>query len=160
MKMLFKKKLRRYIIAAILLVASAYGAIIIKAKIDSRNPELSLPEISVAIGYNPPYVVRAGYTWRFGFQTVYSPFVSAVDVPLMVTDARPEENISITFTMVDELVELFMTKGKDNDDFKKQYTWITPKEEGVYVYRVNAEFEKGKVQYYFAINVKQTNLQP
>ncbi len=158
--MVAKKKVKRYLLAVVLLVAAAYGALFIKDSVDSRNPELNLPVINVSVGFNPPYVVRAGYTWKFGFKTIYSPFVSSYDVPLMVTDVYPNENIVITFSALEELCELYQADGLGSEDFKKIYTWVTPEKEGIYVYRIYAQFEKGEIQYFFAIQVKQKNLQP
>ena len=82
------------------MILAAYGAIFIKDSIDAKNPEKSLPIISVSTGYTPPYVVRAGYTWNFGFKTVRSPYLSAGDVPMMVTDCRPGETVVINFSAV------------------------------------------------------------
>ncbi|MBQ5326839.1 MAG: hypothetical protein J6K80_06515, partial [Oscillospiraceae bacterium] len=72
-----KRKIKRYALALVLLVLSAYATVFIKDTVESMNPEKSLPIISVSVGYNPPYVVRAGYTWSFGSKTVRSPYVSA-----------------------------------------------------------------------------------
>ena len=154
--MVFKRKLKRYLFAAVMLVL----ALFIKDSVDSKNAEINLPVISVSTGFNPPYVVRAGYTWKFGFKTVYSPFVSPMDVPLMITDVPPKENIVITFTALEELCELFVAEGLGNEEFEKVYTWVTPEKEGIYVYRIHAQFEKGDIQYYFALQVKEQNIQP
>ncbi len=158
--MVFRRKLKRYLIAAVMLVLAAYAAVFIKDSVDSKNPEINLPVISVSTGFNPPYVVRAGYTWKFGFKTIYSPFVSPMDVPLMITDVPPKENIVITFTALEELCELFVAEGLGNEDFQKVYTWETPEKEGIYVYRIHAQFENGEIQYYFALQVKNQNIQP
>ena len=106
--MQFKRKLKKYIISLLCMILAAYGAIFIKDSIDAKNPEKSLPIISVSTGYTPPYVVRAGYAWNFGFKTIRSPYLSAGDVPMMITDCRPEETIVITFSAPYEFVDLYM----------------------------------------------------
>lgn len=158
--MQFKRKLKRYLLAFVMLVLSAYVTIFIKNYVDSMNPEKSLPIINVSVGYNQPAVVRAGYTWKFGtgIAPTLSPYISAEDAPLMVTDCSPGEVIVVNFSATPELVTLYETKGLANNDFKQMYTLVTPEEEGVYVYRINAEFEKGDIMYYFAVEVKKHNL--
>ncbi|MBQ6849499.1 MAG: hypothetical protein IJN77_00485 [Oscillospiraceae bacterium] len=159
--MQFKRKLKRYMFALVMLVLSAYATIFIKNYVDSLNPEKSLPIINVTVGgYNQPAVARAGYTWKFGtgLAPTLSPYISAEDVPLMTTDCSPGEVIVINFSAPCELITLYETQGLANNDFKQLYTWQTPMEEGVYVYKIQAEFEKGDILYYFALQVKQHNL--
>ncbi len=158
--MQFKRKLKRYFIALVMLVLSAYATVFIKNYVDSINPEKSLPIINVSIGYNQPDVRRAGYTWKFGtgLAPKLSPYISAEDVPMMVTDCSPNEVIVINFSIPYELVTVYQTQGLANNDFKQLYTLQTPAEEGVYVYKVQADFEKGDILYYFAVEVKNNNL--
>lgn len=158
--MQFKRKLKRYAIALVMLVAASFATIFIKDTVDSLNPEKSLPIINVSVGYNPPYVVRAGYTWKFGLKTVRSPYVPATDTPLMVTDCSPGENIVINFSAPFEFISLYQTQGLANEDFKPLYNWSTPTEEGIYVYKIEAYFEDGDISYYFAIQIKEDNIMP
>ena len=155
----YKRKIKRYVIAAILLVFATYGTIFIKNTVDSINPERSLPLINVSAGYTQPYVVRAGYTWSFGHKTVRSPYVSASDTPLTAVETcAPGENIVINFSAPYEYINVEVTKGLANDDFEKVYNLVTPEEEGIYVYKIDAKFEKGDILYYFATEIKNTNL--
>lgn len=160
--MQFKRKLKRYIIAFVLLILSAHASIFIKNYVDSFNPEKSLPILSVSVGYNQPAVVRAGYTWNFvkGLEPTLAPYVSAEDVALMTTDCAPNENIVINFTAPYEYINLYQTEGLVNNNFQQLYTWTTPAEEGIYVYKIEAHFEKGDMLYYFAVQVKNFNLMP
>lgn len=159
--MQFKRKLKKYIISLLCMILAAYGAIFIKDSIDAKNPEKSLPIISVSTGYTPPYVVRAGYAWNFGFKTIRSPYLSAGDVPMMITDCRPGETIVITFSAPYEFVDLYMAPQREalsENKFDVQYTWTTPAEEGVYIYKIDAHFTNGEMIYYFAVQVKTANL--
>jgi len=153
-----KRKIKRYVLALIMLVLAAYATVFIKDTVESMNPEKSLPIISVSVGYNPPYVVRAGYTWSFGSKTVRSPYVSATDTPMMITDCSPGENIVINFSAPFEFISLYQTNGLANEVFKPIYAWNTPTEEGIYVYKIEAYFDKGDISYYFAVQVKENNL--
>ena len=158
--MQFKRKLKKYLLALVLLILSAFVTVVIKDTVDSVNPEKSLPTINVNVGYTPPYVVRAGYTWQFGLKTVRSPYVSGTDVPLMVTDCSPGENIVINFSAPFEFINLYQAKGMANEDYTALYNWTTPTEEGIYVYKIEAFFEKGNMAYFFAVQVKENNLLP
>ena len=155
-----KRKIRKYVMALVLLVVAAFASVVIKDTVDSLNPENSLPIINVNVGYNPPYVVRAGYTWQFGLKTVRSPYVSAADVPLMVTDCSPGENIVINFSAPFEYINLYQSEGLAGEDFTALYTWTTPTKEGIYVYKIEAFFEKGDSSYFFAVQVKENNIMP
>ena len=159
--MQFKRKLKRYLFALVMLVLSAYATIFIKNYVDSLNPEKSLPIINVTVGgYTQPAVMRSGYTWKFGtgIAPTLAPYISAEDAPLMVTDCSPGEVIVVNFSTPYELVTLYETQGLANNDFKQLYTWQTPQEEGIYVYKIQAEFDKGDILYYFALQVKQHNI--
>ena len=145
--------------AFVMLVLSAYATIFIKNFVDSKNPEKSLPIINVSVGYVQPAVQRAGYTWKFGagLAPTLSPYVSAEDVPLMVMDCYPGD-IVINFSTQPELVTVYQTEGLANNNFKQLYTLTTPQEEGIYVYKVDAQFDKGDILYYFAVQVKKDNI--
>ena len=158
--MQFRRKLKRYFIAFVMLVLSAYATVFIKNYVDSKNPENSLPLIHVSVGYVQPEVRRAGYTWKFGpgIPATLSPYVAAEDVPLMVMDCSPGEVIVVNFSKAPELVTLYQTEGLANNDFKQMYTLTTPVEEGVYVYKIQADFDKGDILYYFAVEVKKDNI--
>ncbi len=153
-----KRKLKRYVIAVVMLFFATIATVMIKDTVDSLNPENSLPIINVSVGYNPPYVVRAGYEWKFGLKKVRSPFVSASDTPLMVTDCYPGENIVINFSAPFEFYNLYRAEGLANEDFTAVYNRVTPGEEGIYVYKIEAVFEKGTMAYYFAVQVKQAGV--
>lgn len=155
-----KRKIKRYILAVFRLILAAYATMFIKDSVDAVNPEKSLPIISVSAGYNPPYVIRAGYTWHFGVNTVRSPYLYAADVPLLVTDCLPGDSIVINFSAPCQYVNTYMTTGLANDDFSQVFNMVTPEEEGIYVYKIEANFEKGDILYYFAVQVKQRNLLP
>ena len=162
MNRIYKTKLRRYIIAVVMLVISAYISVAIKDSIDAKNPEVSLPIINVTVGYTYiPNSPRAGYEWSFGSKTVRSPYVSSIDVPLGAYEALPGSPILIGFTSPHTQITLYESKGimyegrvMASEDFKeKRYNTDTPQEEGIYVYKVVAQFDRGTIVHYFALNV-------
>ncbi len=159
---IYSRKLRRYVFAAIALVVAGFLSVKIKDNIDARNPEVSLPIINVTIGYTSiPKCPRAGYEWSFGTKFVRSPYVSSIDVPLTAYEAMPDAPILIGFTMPHTQLTLYESDGIKYDNgvissgnFKeKRYSMNTPKEDGIYVYKVEAQFDRGSIVHYFALNV-------
>ncbi|MBQ5324973.1 MAG: hypothetical protein J6J58_05945, partial [Oscillospiraceae bacterium] len=107
MNRIHKRKIRRYILAVIMLILSGYISVFIKDSIDAKNPEVSLPVISVTTGYNViTNVPRAGYEWSYTTKTVKSPFVSSIDVPLIVYEVLPDMPILIEFSTQAENITL------------------------------------------------------
>ena len=167
MNRMYKTKLRRYLLAAVMLVISGFVAIAIKDNIDARNPEVSLPIINVTTGYTSiPNVPRAGYEWSFGTKTVRSPYVSSIDVPMSVYEAMPNMPILIGFTIPHTQLTLYESPGmmydgrvvaSDDTFVERRYSTNTPSQEGIYVYKVVAQFERGTIVHYFALDINSAH---
>ena len=165
MNRIYKTKLRRYLIAVLMLILSGFITVAIKDNIDAKNPEVSLPVINVTTGYTyipDVNVPRAGYEWKFGAKTVRAPYVSSIDVPLIAYEAQPEAPIRIGFTIPHTQLTLYecpgvMYDGKvmavDDAFVERRYSTDTPAEEGIYVYKVVAQFDRGTIVHYFALNI-------
>ena len=160
MNQIHKRKLRRYLFAVIMLVLAGYISVFIKDSIDAKNPEASLPVISVTTGYTVlPNVPRAGYEWSYTTKTVKSPYVSSIDVPLIAYEVLPDTPILIQFSVQEENITLYESKVSSPEDFtEKRYNMSTPAEEGEYIYKVVAQFEQGTIVHYFALSVKQPTI--
>ncbi|MBE6886927.1 MAG: hypothetical protein E7484_00740 [Ruminococcaceae bacterium] len=160
MNRIHKRQLRRYVLATILLILSGYISVFIKDSIDAKNPEISLPVISVTTGYTViPSAPRAGYEWSYTTKTVKSPFVSSMDVPLIAYEVSPDMPILIEFSTQAQNITLYESKLSAPEDFtEKRYGMTTPVEEGEYIYKVVAQFEQGTIVHYFALNVKQSHI--
>ncbi|MEG1862287.1 MAG: hypothetical protein RR198_01640 [Oscillospiraceae bacterium] len=152
------RKIKRYILAFVLLCVSAVITVFIKDTVDSLNPEQSLPIASFSVGYTVPYVVRAGYTWSFGTKTVRSPYVPASDAPLVSYDCDPQTPINVNFSAPYESVAIYQSVGALSDEFVPMgENPQTPAEEGMYIYKVEAKFNRGDIMYYFLLQVKKSN---
>ena len=160
MNRMYKRKLRRYVFAVIMLVIAGYISIFIKDSIDAKNPEVSLPVISVTTGYTVlPNVPRAGYEWSYTTTSVKSPFVSSIDVPLTAYEALPDMPILISFSTPPESITLYESNAANPEVFtEKRYAMTTPVEDGEYIYKVVAQFENGTIVHYFALSVKQSHI--
>lgn len=151
-----KRKIKKYIFAAIMLIAVAYITVFIKDTLDAKNPEKSLPLIDVSVGYTKPTVARAGYEWHFGSKTVRSPFVSPPDVPMDIFEAMPGMPIVVNFSVDPIQVFIYQGVGISATEFSEKIINVsTPQEEGIYVYKIVANFAKGDIVYYFALDVKK-----
>lgn len=160
MNRFYLRKVRRYIIAAVMLIVAAYISLYIKDAVDAKNPEASLPIISVTTGYTVlPNVPRAGYEWRFGSKTVMSPFVSNLDVPLIAYDVAPDMPILVNFSAPAENIVIYQGVGMAATEFEEmRYNIKTPMQEGIYVYKVVADFKNGTIVHYFSLNVKNPTI--
>ena len=162
MNRMHNRALRRYAVAFVLLILAGYISVFIKDTIDSRNPDVALPVISVTTGYSPiPNVPRAGYEWQYRTKSVMAPYVSSMDIPLSAYDELLDTPINIDFSMPYKGLTLYESKGVlingrvlATEDFtEKKYSNNTPNKEGIYVYKVVAQFEQGTIMHYFALDV-------
>lgn len=161
MKHHYNRQLKRYVLAIILLVAAGYITMFVKDTIDAQNPEKSLPIISITTGYTVvAEPTRAGYEWKFGYRAVMSPFLEPPDVPITTTyEAMPGMPILINFSSPAEQISVYEAEGISATEFyEKRLSIQTPEEEGVYVYKVVAQFERGTIVHYFALDVKRPHL--
>lgn len=160
MKHHYNRQIKRYLIAMVLLVVAGYLTMMVKDVLDSKNPEKSLPIISVTTGYTSiPNAPRAGYEWTFGSNTVRSPFVEPVDAALEPYDAIPGVPILITFSSPPEQIFVYEGEGISATEFyEKRLSVETPSKEGIYVYKVIAKFPKGTIVHYFALDVKRPHV--
>lgn len=169
MNRIYKTKLRRYILAVIMLIISGFITVAIKDHIDAKNPEVSLPIINVTTGYTyipTAHVPRAGYEWSYGRKTVRAPYVSSIDVPIVAYEALPNVPIRIGFTTPHTQLTLYECPGvvyegnviaADDAFIERRYSMNTPAKEGIYVYKVVAQFERGTIVHYFALDITSTH---
>ena len=145
MNRMHNRALRRYAVAFVLLILAGYISVFIKDTIDSRNPDVALPVISVTTGYSPiPNVPRAGYEWQYRTKSVMAPYVSSMDFSM------PYKGL----TLYESKGVLINGRVLATEDFtEKKYSNNTPNKEGIYVYKVVAQFEQGTIMHYFALDV-------
>ncbi|MBE6878783.1 MAG: hypothetical protein E7488_06440 [Ruminococcaceae bacterium] len=162
MNRMHNRAIRRYAIAFVLLILAGYISVFIKDTIDSNNPEVSLPIINVTTGYSPiPSVPRAGYEWNYRTKSMMSPYVSSIDIPLIAYDALIDVPILIGFSVPHNQLTLYESEGvlingrvvASGEFQEKRYSSNTPNKEGIYVYKVVAQFDQGTIMHYFALDV-------
>ena len=156
----YKRKIKRYIIAFVFLILSAFTTMVIKDTMDSIYPEDALPLINTSIGYDLVNVSRAGYSWEFGLKSVLSPYLAPPDVPMVINSVLVDTEIAINFTTPHNYIIVSCGKGLVPDEFVEVYPpYTTPSEEDIFVYKVEAFFDKGDITYYFTVHT-QTSKNP
>ncbi len=164
MNRMHNRAMRRYAIAFVFLILAGYISVFIKDTIDSRNPEVSLPIISVTTGYSSiPSAPRAGYEWNYRTKSIMSPYVSSIDIPLIAYDAMLDMPIVVEFSVPHKQITLYESEGvlingrviASGEFQEKRYSSNTPNKDGVYVYKVVAQFDQGTIMHYFALDVRE-----
>lgn len=162
--MKMQKVLIQKLLVGILLLSLAAGVtVLIKESFDTQDPEAALPLITVDCnGLVITDVYRAGYNWSF-FTTVenkQAPSLAPEDLPIIPVDVPAGVPVSITFTKKPSTLRVWRAEGRYSSDFtelsgEEAGEFTTPVTVGTYVYKVNATWRRGEVQYYFALNVAQ-----
>lgn len=161
---LFFKKL---FLGAVLIAAAALAASVLKEMLDTKNPESALPVISVRYEYgeqalsNEREVRRAGWEWEFFLTKEKTPLISLEDVPVTPADVLPGARMTVTFSKQPSKLQIFQ---RAYDDIPSEFqelsfadsgSFFTPTKPGRYYYKVYAEWPRGFIQYYFALQVQE-----
>lgn len=152
----FPRAFFRKVVAAAVLIGIAAGAsLLIRESIDSFDPENALPQITVNVGYNVPQVVRAGYEWSFFTNIRRSPTVSPPDLALAVVAVDGQVPVVIHFSSEPISLKVSRSQGLSGENYSElDGEIITPMQPGVYIYCIEAGFERGSIIYYFAIEIR------
>lgn len=146
---------KKAVAAIALILLSALTSLLIKETLDSFDPENALPQIQVSAGWTVPEVRRAGYEWNFLTTVKRSPTVSPPDLPLVVLDVQPQVPIVINFSSPCESMTVSRADGLNRADYLPiTGEVLTPIQPGIYVYCIEAQFSKGSIIYYFAVEVR------
>ncbi|MEG1932951.1 MAG: hypothetical protein RR075_07550, partial [Pygmaiobacter sp.] len=86
-----KRLLIKVILAVLLILCAAMMSVVVKERIDSTDPDHTLPLIDVSVGYTKLVVPRAHYEWNYLTCKKYGPALSPenADLPLSVLDVMP-----------------------------------------------------------------------
>ena len=149
-----RNTVKKAVVAVILISLAAMASLLIKNMVDARDPENSLPQIQVSAGLVSINPTRCGYEWNFIAVTKRAPVVSPQDLPLFPYTVAPGMPIVINFSIEPEKLEISRTDGLNGIDFLPVAgDVLTPVQPGTYVYRVRANFKRGFIVYYFAVEV-------
>ena len=155
----------RKLLLGVVLVALAAGiTMFIKETLDTRNPEASLPLITVQYGdevfVQDKEVHRAGWEWNFFLTRQKTPALSIEDVPLSPVTVLPASPLHISFTKNPTRLRVLRAAGESPSEYIEladagNGAFSSPTMPGLYYYKVQAEWQgRGFIQYYFALEVR------
>lgn len=157
-----KRVMARVVLALVLILLSAVGSVLVKERIDSTDPDNSLPLIDVSVGYTKLVVPRANFEWNYITRTVYGPALSpeSNDLQLTVLDVMPGAPMVITMSDPAYLgLKVSRADGIGQDYYEIAGSEIlTPTLPGVYIYKIEVGYKKGSLLYYTAIRVPENNM--
>lgn len=162
-KTFFKKLL----LGALLIWICAACTTLLKEVLDTRNPESALPVITVRYEYgdqpfsNEREVRRAGWEWSFFLTREKTPLLALDEVPLAPASVLPGAQITIDFTREPGELQVFQCAYTDLPSELEELpgarsgSFAAPTQPGRYYYKVRAEWPRGFIQYYFALQVQE-----
>lgn len=163
-----RDSLKKIITGVVLVAIAAMLTLFIKERLDVKNPESALPNMTVTVDgmiLAPSMVFRAGYEWNF-WATVdrNTPVYSPHDIMTRVypVDIAPRSVMALDFTL--KAKSLKVSRADDEPDHFQYIQLqdvdpdkiITPATPGRYMYKIEAGFGwRGSVIYYVMLNVKE-----
>lgn len=166
-----KSKLLRFVTrlaAGVFLIAlSALASFLIKETLDSRDPDSSLPILTVSCGYSntltsggsattETYLKRAGYEWNFLTKIVKSATLPPTEFPLYPVTVMANTPIVINFSIPYETLKVSRSSGQYDPNFVPLAGELyTPSEPGDYCYCIEAGFDRGSIIYYFTLRISE-----
>lgn len=165
---LFLKKL---LLGIILITAAALASLALKDIVDSQNPEASLPILEINNVYTSPLIsgdgssekalVRANYSWRFITGIKEGLGLGPSDLAMLPVTVLPSTPLLFHFSRNPEQVTVSRATGtypSEADFIRYEGNALagdifTPAEAGSYVYRIEAQFDRGSILYYLLLRV-------
>lgn len=156
---------RKLLIGAVLVALAAGVSVFIKETLDTRDPEASLPIVTVRYGdevFVPDKeVLRAGWEWSFFLTQEKTPLLSIEDVPLSPVEVLPGAPMDISFTKEPTRLRVLRAASDKPTEYLElsdagDGSFSTPTMPGLYYFKVQAEWRgRGFIQYYFALQVRE-----
>lgn len=152
----------RIAMALCLIVLSGAFSLLVKERIDSTDPDHSLPLIDVSVGYAKLVVPRANFEWNYITRTVYGPALSpeSGDLQLTVLEVQPGAPMVITMSDPSYIsMKVSRADGLGGEYYEVADSQIlTPTTPGVYVYKIEVGYKKGSLLYYTAIRIAENSV--
>lgn len=162
--------LRKFILGALLLLVCAGITLYIKDSLDTETPSTAVPILTVQCNGSPlaqGAVYVAGYKWNF-FWNSTEKLVTAGETPddireqIVPANVLPRTPLQLEFTTK----PLSVTVSRASDPNSENFILLELDDEGVfyvpgdtltypYIYKVEANFSRGSVIYYFGLTVTE-----
>lgn len=146
--------MKKILIGAALLIVAAISALTIKDLIDLKNPLYVVPQITVYADETEIPTVLAGYSWRFAFDNETSELPGSVtEMAFAETQLLGGEKLDIEFTRKPKAVMISRSDPYSYHFNQADDEATVPFEQGGYIYKVYAVFDKGTALYFFYVLV-------
>lgn len=165
---LFLKKLALCVVLILIAAAASLG---LKDIVDAQTPESSLPILEINCAFVSPlvsgdgspekYLVRANYSWRFITGVKEGLGLGPGDLAMLPLTVTPSTPLLFHFSREPEQVTVSRAPGAypSETDFIRYDgnalagDILTPSAPGSYVYRIEAQFDRGSILYYLFLRV-------
>lgn len=155
--------IKRILLGIVFITLAAFISLYIKDMIDRQEPDHAVPQLIVTADGQKLNLYLSNYYWKFPFGNeavkiepeIDEGAVSVLDEGIVQANIlHGGEQLKYTFSQQESLryidrSDAYSTVSFKNADNEK----YAPNEPGAYYYKVAAEFERGRVEYYFRIDV-------
>lgn len=157
-----KRVVQRVLLALLLISLAAVASVLVKERIDSTDPDNSLPLIDVSVGYTKLVVPRANFEWNYITRTAYGPALSpeSGDLQLSILDVMPGAPLVITMSDPGYIsMKVSRADGLGSEYYEVAGSEIlTPTIPGVYIYKIEVGYKKGSLLYYTAVRIGENTI--
>ena len=156
--------LKRILSGVVLIAAAVFIAFYLKDYLDRRNPDHAVPQLRVTADGQELDVYISSYYWRFAFgqeaekrePEIDGGAVSILDEGIVQPNVlHGGEELIYEFSQQELSVYIDRSEAYSTAVFNlaDEEVYVTH-EPGAYYYIVTADFERGRVSYYFRIDVR------
>lgn|GEM_PF-2096234 len=155
--------IQRVFIGAVLISVAVFISLYLKDVIDRMSPDNAIPQLTVTADGQQLNLYLSNYYWRFPFgheaekiePEIDNGAVSVLDEGMVQANIlHGGEELKYEFSQKENLRYIDRSESYSTVSFlladNERYA---PSEPGAYYYKVSAEFESGRVEYYFRIDV-------
>ena len=154
---------KRLLLGAVLIAVAVFISLFLKDLIDRQSPDYAIPQLTVTADGQKMNIYLSNYYWKFPFghekdkiePEIDDGAVSVLDegiVPANILHGGEElryefsQQESLRYIDRSDVYSTISFHLADNEKY-------APNEPGAYYYKVAAEFERGRVEYYFRIDI-------
>jgi len=154
---------KRVILGAFLISLSVFVSLYLKEYMDRKNPDYAIPQLTVTADGQVLDLYLSNYYWRLNFGKEVEKLEPEIDGgAVRILDEgivqkntlHGGEELKYEFSQQESIRYIDRSEAYSTVSFlladNERYA---PSEPGVYYYRVSAEFERGRVEYYFRVDV-------
>jgi len=154
---------KRILIGIVLIAFAVFISLYLKDYIDRQSPDYAIPQLVVTADGQKLNLYLSNYIWRFPFgqeaekiePEIDNGAVSVLDEGFVQANIlHGGEELKYEFSQQESLRYIDRSESYSTVFFQlADHERYAPNEPGAYYYKVAAEFDRGRVEYYFKIDV-------